>query len=119
MHESGIAYDLYATAHRAAVEHGANRVVRIAVECGELAMVNPEQVRFLFSVLAEEDPLFSGTVLDLVTIAPVMTCSCGRYSGEDRFVCPGCGALPAIVKGREIVVSSIEIDVDDETGDAR
>jgi hydrogenase nickel incorporation protein HypA/HybF len=29
------------------------------------------------------------------------------------FVCPGCGALPELVKGREILVTSIEIEVDD------
>lgn len=115
MHESGIAYDLYATAHRAAVENGASRVVRISVEFGELAMVNPEQVRFLFSVMVEDDPLFSGTILDLETVPPVMTCRCGGYSGSDPFLCPGCGGLPEVEKGREVVVKSIEIDVEDES----
>ncbi|KAF5055090.1 hydrogenase nickel incorporation protein HypA [anaerobic digester metagenome] len=115
MHESGIAYDLYATARRAAVENGANRVVRISVEFGELAMVNPEQVRFLFSVMVDEDPLFSGTTLNLETVPPVMTCACGGYSGTDCYVCPGCGGLPTVVQGREIVVKSIEIDVGDES----
>jgi hydrogenase nickel incorporation protein HypA/HybF len=113
MHESGIAYDLYMTARRAAIEHDASRVIRIGVECGELAMVNPEQVRFLFSVMIEDDPRFRGTVLEMTTVAPVMTCTCGGYSGNDRFVCPGCGGLPAVVKGREIVVTSCEIDVGD------
>jgi hydrogenase nickel incorporation protein HypA/HybF len=113
MHESGIAYDLYATARRAAIENNATRVIRIGVECGSLAMVNPEQVRFLFSVIIEDDPLFSGTVLEMTTVAPVMTCACGRYAGDDLFVCPGCGGLPTVVTGREIVVTSCEIDVED------
>ncbi len=113
MHESGIAYDLYMTARRAAIENGATRVLRIAVECGALAMVNPEQVRFLFSVMVEDDPLFSGTVLEMETVAPVMACSCGRYAGDDPYVCPGCGGLPSVVRGREIVVTSCEIDVED------
>lgn len=113
MHESGIAYDLYATARRAAIENRATRVVRIGVECGELAMVNPEQVRFLFSVMVEDDPLFEGTVLDMTAVAPVMTCGCGGYEGDDPFVCPGCGRLPVLLKGREIVVTSCEIDVED------
>ncbi|HIH03848.1 MAG TPA: hydrogenase maturation nickel metallochaperone HypA [Methanoregulaceae archaeon] len=113
MHESGIAYDLYATARRAAIENGATRVIRIGVECGALAMVNPEQVRFLFSVMVEDDPLFAGTVLEMATVAPVMTCACGGYEGDDLFVCPGCGGLPSVVKGREIVVTSCEIDVED------
>ena len=49
----------------------------------------------------------------MTTIAPVMTCACGGYSGDDPFVCPGCGGLPTVVKGREIVVTSCEIDVED------
>ena len=87
MHESAIAYDLYATARRAAIEHDATRVIRLCVECGALAMVNPEQVRFLFAVMVEDDPLFKETVLDVVTVEPVMTCSCGRYEGDDPFIC--------------------------------
>jgi hydrogenase nickel incorporation protein HypA/HybF len=113
MHESGIAYDLYMTARRAAIENDASCVIRIAGEGGELAMVNPEQVRFLFSVMIEDDPLFRDTVLAMATVAPVMTCACGGYSGNDRFVCPGCGGLPKVLKGREIVVTSCEIDVED------
>lgn len=113
MHESGIAYDLYATARRAAIENGASRVIRIGVECGALAMVNPEQVRFLFSVMVEDDPLFAGTILEMTTIEPVMSCPCGGYGGDDLYVCPGCGGLPTVVKGREIVVTSCEIDVED------
>ncbi|HOT95395.1 MAG TPA: hydrogenase maturation nickel metallochaperone HypA [Methanoregulaceae archaeon] len=113
MHESGIAYDLYATARRAAVEHGADRVIRVSVEFGELAMVNPEQVRFLFSVMVEEDPLFAGTLLEIETVPPVMTCDCGHYSGTDRYVCPGCGGLPRMLQGREVLVRNIEIDVRD------
>jgi len=29
------------------------------------------------------------------------------------YVCPQCGALPELVKGREIVVTNVEIEVDD------
>jgi hydrogenase nickel incorporation protein HypA/HybF len=39
-------------------------------------------------------------------------CSCG-YEGDEIFVCPRCGALPELVKGREIVVTNIEIEVAD------
>ena len=112
MHESGIAYDLYATARKAAIENHANHITRINVEVGEMAMVNPEQVKFLFDTFAADDPLFKGTVLDCVLTKPETRCSCG-YSGSEIYVCPGCGALPELVKGREIVVSNIEIEVDD------
>lgn len=112
MHEYGIAYDLYATARRAALENHADRVSRVNVEVGKLAMVNPEQVVFLFDIVKEDDPLFKKTVLDCHETPPQTACRCG-YSGDEIFVCPRCGALPEIVKGREIVVTNIEIEVDD------
>lgn len=112
MHEYGIAYDLYATARKAALENRANRVKKISVEVGKMAMVNPEQVIFLFDTIREDDPLFVNSVLDCVEVKPMTKCSCG-YTGEEVFVCPRCGALPELVKGREIVVTNIEIEVDD------
>ena len=58
MHEYSIAYDLYATARTAAREHKATTVKKVTVEVGKMAMVNPEQVVFLFDTIKEEDPLF-------------------------------------------------------------
>jgi hydrogenase nickel incorporation protein HypA/HybF len=112
MHEYSIAYDLYATARTAAREHKANAVKKVTVEVGKLSMVNPEQVIFLFDIIKEEDPLFVHAVLECHNIDPQTTCRCG-YTGTEIFVCPVCGALPELVKGREIVVTNVEIEVDD------
>jgi hydrogenase nickel incorporation protein HypA/HybF len=112
MHEYSIAYDLYATAKKAAHEHHADSVKTIRVEVGKMAMVNPDQVIFLFDTIKEDDPLFKNAVLECHEVAPETTCSCG-YSGGEIFVCPKCGALPELVRGREIVVTNIEIEVDD------
>jgi hydrogenase nickel incorporation protein HypA/HybF len=112
MHEYAIAYDLYATSRKAAIENNASRVNRITVEMGRMAMVNPEQVVFLFDTIKEEDPLFTGAVLACSETEPQTRCSCG-YTGDEVFVCPRCGALPELVKGREIVVTNVEIEVDD------
>ncbi len=112
MHEYAIAYDLYATSRKTAVEHNARQVKKVSVEVGKMAMVNPEQVVFLFDTIKEEDPLFTTTLLECREISPQTRCSCG-YSGEEIFVCPRCGALPEMVRGREIVVTSVEIEVDD------
>jgi len=110
MHEYSIAYDIYATARRTAMEHHADRILRIRVDVGAMAMVNPEQVTFLFAAISEDDPLFAGTILVCTEVAPVTRCGCG-YEGDACFVCPNCGALPELVKGREILVSDIEIEV--------
>ncbi|MHC1629573.1 MAG: hydrogenase maturation nickel metallochaperone HypA/HybF [Methanoculleaceae archaeon] len=112
MHEYSIAYDIYATARRAGVEHGAEGIASITVEFGELSMVNPEQVEFLFGAISEEDPLFQGVSMECRTIPVRTRCPCG-YEGSERFVCPSCGALPEIIAGREIRVSNIQIEVND------
>lgn len=113
MHEYSIAYDIYTTARRAAIENNAKEVKCVSVDVGKLAMVNPEQVEFLFNVIIEDDPLFSGAQLSCRNIEARTRCSCG-YEGDERFVCPGCGKLPEIITGMEIVVTNIEIEVDEE-----
>jgi hydrogenase nickel incorporation protein HypA/HybF len=112
MHEYSIAYDLYATTRKAAIENNAIQVKKVSVEVGKMAMVNPEQVVFLFITIKEEDPLFIHTVLECNELPPRTRCSCG-YEGDEIFICPKCGALPELVKGREIVVTSVEIEVAD------
>jgi hydrogenase nickel incorporation protein HypA/HybF len=112
MHEYSIAYDLYATARTAAREHKAIQVKKVSVEVGKMAMVNPQQVVFLFDTIKEEDPLFLHTVLECHETAPQTKCVCG-YTGDEIYVCPRCGALPELVKGREIVVTNVEIEVED------
>ncbi|HZK30410.1 MAG TPA: hydrogenase maturation nickel metallochaperone HypA [Methanoregula sp.] len=112
MHEYSIAYDLYATTKKAALENHASFVKKIRVEVGKMAMVNPEQVVFLFNTIKEDDPLFTTAVLECNEMAPQTRCPCG-YTGNEIFVCPVCGALPEMVKGREIVVTSVEIEVAD------
>ncbi|WAC06047.1 MAG: hydrogenase maturation nickel metallochaperone HypA [Methanoregula sp.] len=112
MHEYSIAYDLYATARKAAIENHADRVNKVCVDVGKMAMVNPDQVIFLFDAIREDDPLFDQTVLECKDVAPETKCSCG-YKGNEIFVCPKCGALPELIKGREILVTNIEIEVDD------
>lgn len=112
MHELSIAYDLYATARKAALENNATSVKRVSVEVGKMAMVNPDQLVFLFGTIKEDDPLFEKTDLVCNEVPAETTCPCG-YSGNEIYVCPGCGALPKMQKGREIVVTNIEIEVDD------
>lgn len=113
MHEFSIAYDIYATARKAAIEHGASEVRSVSVEFGEMAMVSPEQVSFLFETLIEDDLLMKGASLSWTVTPPLTRCACG-YEGAERFVCPRCGGMPELLKGREILVTNIEIEVKDE-----
>ncbi|MEN6512602.1 hydrogenase maturation nickel metallochaperone HypA [Methanoculleus sp.] len=113
MHEYSIAYDIYTTARRAALDNSAKEVKGVCVDVGRMAMVNPEQVEFLFNIIIEDDPLFAGARLSCRDIEARTRCSCG-YEGSERFVCPGCGKLPEVVAGMEIVVTNIEIEVGEE-----
>ena len=77
MHEYSIAYDIYTTARRAAMENDAKEVKRITLNVGRMAMVNPEQVEFLFNVIVEDDPLFPETELSCQDVEVRTRCSCG------------------------------------------
>jgi hydrogenase nickel incorporation protein HypA/HybF len=112
MHEYSIAYDLYATARKAALENRADRVNKVCVDVGKISMVNTDQVIFLFDTIKEDDPLFTQAVLECNEVSATTRCSCG-YTGDEVFICPKCGALPELIRGREIVVTNIEIEVDD------
>ena len=112
MHELSVAYDIYATARRTAQEHHARQISTVFVEIGEMAMINPEQVEFLFHTIAQDDEVFAGARLECTIVGVLSRCSCG-YEGEERFICPRCGALPEMIRGREVVVTNIEIEVDD------
>ena len=112
MHEYSIAYDIFRTAQKTALDYHAREVKKVCVDIGEMSMVNPEQVQFLFDTLIEDDPVLRGAVLESTLVPPETRCTCG-YHGTEKFVCPGCGALPELVQGREIVVTHIEIEVDE------
>lgn len=113
MHESGIAYDIYATAKRAAEDNGAIRVKTIHIDVGTMAMVNPDQVEFMFTTFIANDSLFKDTTLTFTPVMPLAECSCG-YRGSEIFVCPVCGKLPHMIKGKEIRVTNIEIETNEE-----
>lgn len=112
MHEAGIAFDIYATAKRAAEENHATVVKAVHVDVGSMAMVNPDQVEFMFNTYIVEDPLFKDTKLIFNTVLPLAECVCG-YKGSEIFVCPNCGKLPHMIQGKEILVTNIEIEADD------
>jgi hydrogenase nickel incorporation protein HypA/HybF len=111
MHEYGIAYDIVVTAKRTAQDNNAKYISTVYVDVGELSIVNPEQVEFLFYTIIEDDPLFNNTKLVCTKVPPQTRCECG-YNGNEIFVCPDCGQLPVIEKGREVVVTKIEVEAD-------
>jgi len=117
MHEYSIAHNIYLTAQRSADDYGATTVKTVYVEVGSLSMVNPEQVSFLFEVIAKEGnhPALVEAKVVLEIALPETSCVCG-YAGDEIYVCPVCGALPTVVKGKDVTVTRLEIEVDDDDG---
>jgi len=95
------------------MENDAKEVKRITLNVGRMAMVNPEQVEFLFNVIVEETRSSRRPNSPARTSRCAPARSCG-YEGDELFVCPRCGKLPEVVAGMEIVVTRIEIEVDGE-----
>ncbi len=114
MHELSIATDLVNTALKTAQDNHAKKVVTVTVEAGELAMVNPEQLEFMFDILIE-DNMLKGAKLNIVTVPAEGECpNCG-YKGpiEDRFACacPKCSMTLKITAGRDICLKNMELEI--------
>jgi hydrogenase nickel incorporation protein HypA/HybF len=114
MHELSIATDLINTAIETAKQNKANKVHSITVEIGELAMINPEQLIFMYEVLTEENML-KGSKLEIVKVPAVMECKNCGYKGPnedwDTCACPKCGLTMRAIEGRDICLKTMEIDV--------
>ncbi len=114
MHELSIATDLVNTALKTAMDNHAKKVISVTVEAGELAMVNPEQLEFMFDILIE-DNMMKGAKLNIETVPATGECpNCG-YKGpiEDRFACscPKCSMTLKITAGRDICLKNMELEI--------
>ena len=112
MHELGIATEIVNTSITTAKENNAKKVLSVSVDIGELAIVNPEQLKFMYEVITE-DTILKGSDFIMRMIPAETTCSCGYAGGvEDKFTCgcPKCGMTLHVFKGKDIMVTSIEID---------
>ncbi len=114
MHELSIATDLINTAIATAKQNNAKKVLSVTVEIGELAMINPEQLTFMYEVLTEENML-KGSKLIIVDVPAVMECEHCGYKGPltDKYTCgcPKCGLTLRALEGRDICLKTMEIDV--------
>lgn len=113
MHELSIATDLINTALETARQNNAREILSVTVEIGELALINPEQLQFMYEVLTEENML-KGSKLIIVNIPAVADCQCG-YRGpvpdKTTCSCPKCGLTMRAVEGRDICLKTMEIEV--------
>jgi len=115
MHEFGIATDIFSVVDQTARDNKAKKVLSVTVEVGQLAMINPEQLKFSFDIIADEGP-YAGAELKVVTVPAVARCKCGFEGrlGDDDYVCPSCGGMYELLEGRGICVKHIEVELEDD-----
>ncbi len=112
MHELSVATDIVDAAILTAKLNNAISVTSILVDVGELAVINPEQLQFMYEVITE-DTILRGSHMYITVIPAETECECGYNGGvEDKFACscPMCGKTLHVLKGKDIVLKSLEID---------
>ena len=77
-----------------------------------------DALQFAFEALSESDPYFEDATLEVEMVQPKSICTqCGNEFTHDRFhmTCPECGSpLLQLLEGKELHITSIEVDVPDE-----
>ena len=109
----------------AARSHNAESVLEVNLEVGELTFLNPEQLRFAFSILSE-GTIAENANLRIKRIQPGIKCSsCGyeghiRYDGPEYHLlgvplfirCEGCGSAEVeFTSGRECRIKNVKLRV--------
>lgn len=112
MHELSIAYNLVEIAVDAVSHAGAHEVKSVHVRIGALAGVVEDALRFGWDV-ATEGTVLAGAALVVYPLPVVVECAaCDQQStlaSVYPLACPHCLGPAAVLSGRELELSSIEI----------
>ena len=116
MHEFGIATEIVNVVKETVESRPVKRLISVTVEVGQLAMVNPEQLKFSFEMITEGGP-FEGVEMRVETLPAVAKCKCGFEGalGDEDYVCPKCGGMYELLQGRGISIKNLEVELEDES----
>jgi len=113
MHEMGITESILSIALEQAQQRDAQRILKIRLKIGEMTAVVDECIRFYFEILSK-DTMAEGAEIEVENVPIKVKCPrCGRVrrASDYNFTCPECDVLSTeIVSGRELYLSSIEIE---------
>jgi len=116
MHEMAIALALIEQAETVAREQKARAIPGITVVVGRLSGTDPDALRAVFELAAEET-LAAGAVLTVETVEASVKCqACGKrsYPTPPFMTCVECGALDVeLESGRELYIKAMDVDVED------
>lgn len=118
MHELSIAYELVAIAEAHVRDAGGSAVERVTVRIGELSGVVEEALQFGYDI-ATAGTLLEGSSLIVERVPIIAFCpTCAQQQTLDTMqylACPVCHTpTPDILQGRELEISSMAIQVDEE-----
>ena len=124
MHELSMAQGIINAVIETAESNNATEVNEVTIELGRLAMVNPEQLKFILGVLVE-NTIVEDAEIHFEDIPVEVECSeCGFHGDailddKDHYApmvkCPECDSLAVeILNGRDIVVKNIVIEKPDD-----
>lgn len=125
MHELSMASSIVDAILNTAKKNDAITVTEAVLEVGEMTMLNPEQLRFMMSILSEDTMLEEAEII--INMIPIeIECeSCGFQGesktdeNEDHLIavarCPECQNTQVhVLKGQECNVKTIKIEKEDE-----
>ena len=120
MHEMSIVSGILDCVCESAKRAHARKVCAIQLSIGDMTEVVDEALDFAFEVLSE-GTICEGADLKVEHVHPRSLClNCKEQFDHDRFhrACTHCGSYEtSLVKGRELEVTSIEIDIPDDQDD--
>ncbi len=115
MHEMAIAMALIGQTEVVAREQNARAIAGITVAAGRLSGVDPDALRAVFDLAAEET-MAAGATLTVELIEAEVRCrGCGqRTQPKPPFIaCVACSSPDVeIERGRELYIKSIDVDVE-------
>ena len=113
MHELSLAENLLQIIEDAARADGFQRVRKVILEIGQLAVVEPEAMRFCFDAVVHGS-LAEGAQLEIVEVpgsAWCAPCAATVPIAEIIAVCPRCGGYPLqATGGKELKLRTLEVE---------
>jgi len=112
MHEYSIASSLLRMAEEHAAKHAARHVLGLELRIGELAGVEVELLETAWSLVRERS-CCDGVDLAITRVEARWECTgcCSRITRGGLLACPDCGEKAQLVRGDELVLDRIEMEV--------
>lgn len=116
MHELSIAQALVEQIEAAATKAHAKRVVRVVITVGALSGVDPEALRSLFPLVAEDTVTADAELVVEPVMARVRCRACDREETvANAFIrCAVCSSRDVeLIAGRELHIKTVELEIDE------